>query len=146
MLHATIASFEYRARRQTVPRGCYCILARICYSKGKMGGWRDGERAGVKILEEVACSRNIRLESSAILCNCCTRHTRLPGRESARRVEAGWRKDSKSKHSHIKGGLFLHLLLLHTVLTTAKYLVKRVERSFLTHESFCALCFETPSY
>ena len=39
----------------------------------------DGERAGVKILEEVACSRNIRLENSAVLCNCCTRHTRLTG-------------------------------------------------------------------
>ena len=52
MLHATIASFEYRARRQTVSRGCYCILARNCYSKGKMGGWTDGERAGVKILEK----------------------------------------------------------------------------------------------
>ena len=89
MLHATIASFEYRARRQTVSRECYCILARICYSKGKMGGWRDGERAGVRILEEIACSWNIRLESSAVLCSCCTRHTRLTGPEECE-TGRGW--------------------------------------------------------
>ena len=141
ILHATIASFEYRARRQTVLRECYCILARICYSKGKMGGWRDGERARVKILEEIACSRNIRLESSAILCNCCTRHTRLPGRESARRVEAGWCKDSKSKHSHIKGGCSF---TSYFYIRYLRYLVKRLGRSILTHESFCTPCFENP--
>ena len=106
----------------------------------------EKKRGGGITREKITCSRNLGSKNSAILCNCCTRHTRLPGRESARRVEAGRCKDSKSKHSHIKGGLLLHLLLLHTVMTTAKYLVKRVERSVLTRESFCALCSETPSY
>ena len=44
------------------------------------------------------------LESSAILCSCYTRHTRLAGRKSTIRVKAGWCKDSKSEHSHIEGG------------------------------------------
>ena len=81
------------------------------------------------------------LKSSAILCNCCTRHTRLTGPESARRVEAGWCKDSKSEHSHIKGGLFLHLLLLHTV---SGILGKTCRTIHMTRESFCTPCFENP--
>ena len=91
MLHATIASFEYRARRQTVSRGCRTASSlRNCYSKGKTGGWTDGERGGVKILEKkIACSRNIRLESSAVLCSCCTRHTRLTGSEECE-TGRGW--------------------------------------------------------
>ena len=106
MLHATIASFEYRARRQTVSRECYCILARICYSKGKMGGWTDGKRAGVKILEKKKSLAHGTLGSRAVrYCAAAVHGTLgLPGRKGTRRVEAGWCKDSKSEHSHIKGG------------------------------------------
>ena len=111
------------------------------------GGWRE-RRKGVGVsLEKKSLAHGTWARKAVRFCATAVHGTlRLPGRESTRRVEAGKCKDSESTHSHIKGGLLLHLLLLHTVMTTAKYLVKRVERSVLTRESFRVLCSETPSY
>ena len=113
-----------------------------------MGGWMEGEKKrGGGITREKSLAHGTWARKAVRFCATAVHGTLgLPGRESTRRVEAGKCKDSESTHSHIKGGLLLHLLLLHTVMTTAKYLVKRVERSVLTRESFCALCSETPSY
>ena len=90
MLHATIASFEYRARRQTVSRGCYRILASkllFLRENGRVDGWR--ERGGEYPREKDRLLTEPGLESSAILCSCCTRHTRLTGTEEYDTVR-GW--------------------------------------------------------
>ena len=110
-----------------------------------MDGGREDEGGGIT-REKITCSWNLGSKAVRFCATAVHGTLGLPGRESTRRVEAGKCKDSKSTHSHIKGGLLLHLLLLHTVMTTAKYLVKRVERSVLTRESFRVLCSETPNY
>ena len=88
----------------------------------------EGEKKGGGGItrEKITCSRNLGSKSSAILCNCCTRHTRLTGPESARRLEAGWCRDSKSEHSHIKGG---YSFTSYFYIRYLRYLVKRVGRS-----------------